>query len=162
MEMDKTRGVLLNVAHYLLTIISFVLWVLCAFLIRVTYMTIFRATVESTFRNTWMVSLIDKFLVIFLAIGIISSVIIVEGRYRKGIYDGSLWGKFFSVTSIQAILLFICQAILTFIFGLIGLNISTLLVAGLAILAILFSLLWYWQSRRGKTAKIISRSGDKI
>ena len=117
MEMDKTRGVLLNVAHYLLTIISFVLWVLCAFLIRVTYMTIFRATVESTFRNTWMVSLIDKFLVIFLAIGIISSVIIVEGRYRKGIYDGSLWGKFFSVTSIQAILLFICQAILTFIFG---------------------------------------------
>ena len=149
--------VLLFVVSYLFLIISLALGIIDVLVIRSTYTSIIGIILENSEKNTFsirsLISFIDRFFVIFLFLGVMALVIIYEKRYRQGIANGKLWGHFFSVTTIQVFMLFICHLTTIILFRFQISSTLTLLALAEGILGLTFLFLWLWRSKRAQRVK---------
>lgn len=157
-EMSPKRSVITYVLAYICWLISIVLGILILNLAREALVLSFvittspEATKSEQFYRSLQVAAASHWS--FLIIGILAIVLLVgfEHYYRTGATTGILWKRFFMVTGIEALVLFLIQLVYTLMErtfqAATPLSIPILIVEALA--AVLF--FWLWSTRRNDMA----------
>lgn len=136
LQTNKERVILTSLS-YLLSVITGVLGFFIWIMLRETLMLIVR--VSSI--NSWSVPAIDNFSFLLFGILWLITVFFSQSYYSKGVSENRVWRNFFLITSIQLLLLVICQ-ITPILLGLLSLGSRDLLLIGTEII-IGFVLIFY-------------------